>query len=123
DTTHPVSPTVAGYPVSRATPSSSLRFFQISILPDGSLHLHDPANVRADQSQWRSFQTSDALCLLWPLEGIRNLCRVVADMNIGRIRQRLSGGFRPFAIRTSDGQEYTVLHPEVILLGRHTFAV
>src|SRR6185503_9985863 len=72
DTTHPVSPTVAGYPVSRATPSSSLRFFQISILPDGSLHLHDPANVLTDQSQW-SFQTSGAPVCCGPLKesGVR----------------------------------------------------
>jgi hypothetical protein len=44
-------------------------------------------------------------------------------MNIERVRQRLSGGFRPFALRTSDGQEYAVLHPEFVLLGKHSLAV
>lgn len=44
-------------------------------------------------------------------------------MNMGRIRQRLSGGIRPFCLRTSDGHEYAVPHPEFILLGRHTLAV
>ena len=29
-------------------------------------------------------------------------------MNMERIRQRLTGGFRPFALRTSDGHEYAV---------------
>ena len=44
-------------------------------------------------------------------------------MNIERIRQRLRGGFHPFALRTSDGHEYTVPHPEFILLGKHTIGV
>jgi len=44
-------------------------------------------------------------------------------MNIERIRQRLTGGFHPFALRTSDGHEYSVPHPEFILLGRHTIGV
>jgi len=44
-------------------------------------------------------------------------------MNVERIRQRLSGGFRPFCLRTSDGHEYAVRHPELVLIGRHTLAV
>lgn len=44
-------------------------------------------------------------------------------MNIERIRQRLTGGFRPFSLRTSDGQEYTVRHPECVLIGHHSLAV
>ena len=45
-------------------------------------------------------------------------------MNIERIRQRLSGrGFRPFCLRTSDGHEYNVPHPEFVLLGHHSLAV
>ena len=44
-------------------------------------------------------------------------------MNVERIRQRLTGGFRPFCLRTSDGHEYTVPHPEFVLIGRHTLAV
>lgn len=44
-------------------------------------------------------------------------------MNVERIRQRLSGGFRPFALRTSDGHEYAVRHPELVLVGPRTLAV
>jgi len=46
-----------------------------------------------------------------------------AYVNLERIRHRLSGGFKPFAIRTSDGREYPVRHPELVLIGRHTLAV
>ncbi|HZV35999.1 MAG TPA: hypothetical protein VFB72_15595 [Verrucomicrobiae bacterium] len=44
-------------------------------------------------------------------------------MNMERIRQRLTGGFKPFAIRTSGGHEYPVPHPEFILLSRTYLAV
>lgn len=44
-------------------------------------------------------------------------------MNVERIRRRLTPGFRPFALRTSDGLEYSVTHPETILFGQHTVAV
>jgi hypothetical protein len=44
-------------------------------------------------------------------------------MNMERIRQRLRGAFRAFALRTSDGQEYAVPHPEFVLIGRHSLAV
>ena len=45
-------------------------------------------------------------------------------MNIGRIRQRLAGsGFKPFAVRTSDGFEYAVHHPEMILVAPRSLAV
>ena len=44
-------------------------------------------------------------------------------MNVERIRQRLTGGFRPFCLRTSDGREYAVRHPECVLIGRHSLAV
>ena len=44
-------------------------------------------------------------------------------MSIAKIRKRLSAGFKPFAIRTSDGREYEVPHPEFILLGRFDIAV
>ena len=44
-------------------------------------------------------------------------------MNVGRIRQRLSGGFRPFSLRTSDGREYAVRHPELVLIGPRALAV
>ena len=43
---------------------------------------------------------------------------------MARIRQRIAGGgFKPFALRTSDGKEYPVNHPEVILVGRTSLAV
>jgi hypothetical protein len=44
-------------------------------------------------------------------------------MNLERIRQRFAGGFRPFSLRTSDGREYEVRHPECVLIGRHRLAV
>ena len=40
-----------------------------------------------------------------------------------RVRQRLTGGFRPFCLRTSDGRQYTVPHPEFVLIGRNSLAV
>lgn len=33
------------------------------------------------------------------------------------------GGFRPFALRTSDGREYPVRHPEMILIAPDSLAV
>lgn len=39
-------------------------------------------------------------------------------MNVEKIRKRLTGGFRPFALGTSDGREYQVPHPEFIALGK-----
>jgi hypothetical protein len=45
-------------------------------------------------------------------------------MNIERIRQRVSGGgFKPLAVRTSDGHEYAVRHPEWVLVGPRSLAV
>lgn len=45
-------------------------------------------------------------------------------MNVQRIKKRLSGGgFRPFALRTSDGHEYAVRHPEMILIAPDSLAV
>ena len=37
-------------------------------------------------------------------------------MNIEKIRKRLTGGFVPFILRTSDGREFKVPHPEFILI-------
>ena len=37
-------------------------------------------------------------------------------MNLDKIRRKLRGGFRPFSLRTSDGREYKVPHPEFILI-------
>lgn len=39
------------------------------------------------------------------------------------IEKRITGGFRPFAIRTTDGQEFEVPHPEFILIGKYSVAV
>ncbi len=45
-------------------------------------------------------------------------------MDLGRICQRVSGaGFRPFTLRTSDGREYAVRHPELVLVGPRSVAV
>jgi hypothetical protein len=45
-------------------------------------------------------------------------------MNLEAIRQRLSGGgFHPFALRTSDGREYAVRHPEMILVAPRSLAL
>ena len=44
-------------------------------------------------------------------------------MSIDEIRKRLTGGFRPFVLRTSDGREFPVPHPEFIALGKSDVAV
>ena len=45
-------------------------------------------------------------------------------MNLARIRERLLGGrFQPFAVRTSDGREYPVRHPEMVLVAPRSVAV
>lgn len=43
-------------------------------------------------------------------------------MNREMIRRQLSGA-GPFLIRTSAGKEFTVPHPEFVLVGRHNLAV
>lgn len=44
-------------------------------------------------------------------------------MNVEKIRKRLGRGFRPFVLRTSDGREFEVPHPEFIALGKFDVAV
>lgn len=44
-------------------------------------------------------------------------------MNLDKIRKQLTGGFRPFVIRTSDGREFDVPHPEFIAVGKGDIAV
>lgn len=44
-------------------------------------------------------------------------------MNLDKIRKQLTGGFRPFVIRTSDGPEFDVPHPEFIAVGKGDIAV
>lgn len=44
-------------------------------------------------------------------------------MSIAEIRKRITGGFQPFVIRTSDGREFKVPHPEFIMLAKYAVAV
>ena len=44
-------------------------------------------------------------------------------MNTERIRQKLTNGFRPFALQLSSGKRYLVPHPEFIMVGRNVVAV
>jgi len=45
-------------------------------------------------------------------------------VDLERIRHRVSGGgFQPFALRTSDGREYAVRHPEMVLIAPRSLAV
>jgi hypothetical protein len=47
----------------------------------------------------------------------------LSGVNVERIRKHIEAGFRPFGLRTSDGREYDIRHPETILFGRHSVAV
>jgi hypothetical protein len=45
-------------------------------------------------------------------------------VNVQELKKRVSGGgFRPFAIRTTDGQKFEVPHPEFILIGKYSIAI
>ena len=44
-------------------------------------------------------------------------------MSIAEIRKRITGGFQPFVIRTSDGREFKVPHPEFVVIGKYAIAV
>jgi len=44
-------------------------------------------------------------------------------MNTERICQKLTQGFRPFAIETSGGKRYPIPHPEFIMVGKSVVAV
>ncbi len=44
-------------------------------------------------------------------------------MNTERIKQKLTNGFRPFAIEVSSGKRYPVPHPEFIMVGRGVVAI
>jgi hypothetical protein len=45
-------------------------------------------------------------------------------MNVQELKKRVSGGgFRPFAIRTTDGQKFAIPHPEFILFGKYSIAI
>ena len=44
-------------------------------------------------------------------------------MNIEKIRKQVIGGFRSFTLRTSDGRQFHVPHPEFIAFGKSDVAV
>jgi hypothetical protein len=44
-------------------------------------------------------------------------------VNVQDLKKRFTGGFRPFAIRTTDGKEFNIPHPEFILIGKYSIAV
>ena len=44
-------------------------------------------------------------------------------MNLEDIRRRVSDGFRPFVLRTSDGREFPVPHKEFIFLTQRSVIV
>lgn len=44
-------------------------------------------------------------------------------MNVEKIRKKLIDGFQPFVIRTADGREFDVPHPEFIAIGKYEVAV
>ena len=44
-------------------------------------------------------------------------------MNVEKIRKRLTGGFRPFVLRTSDGREFQIPHPEFIAFNKYDVVV
>jgi hypothetical protein len=44
-------------------------------------------------------------------------------MNLERIRDRISNGFRPFVILTSAGKRYEVPHPEFLAVGKGVVVV
>ena len=48
----------------------------------------------------------------------------IKKVNVQELKKRVSGGgFRPFAIRTTDGQEFEIPHPEFILIGKYSIAI
>lgn len=44
-------------------------------------------------------------------------------MNIERIRERLSNGFKPFVIELSSGKRVKVPHSDFIAIGKHVVVV
>jgi len=44
-------------------------------------------------------------------------------MSLDDIRKRLSNGFKPFVIRTSDGREFPVPHKEFIMVTRRSVII
>ena len=44
-------------------------------------------------------------------------------MNLDRIRERLSNGFKPFVLELSSGKRVAVPHPDFISIGKSVVAV
>jgi hypothetical protein len=44
-------------------------------------------------------------------------------MNIQRIREMVTNGFRPFVIHLSDGRKFPVPHPEFVAVGKNVVVV
>jgi hypothetical protein len=44
-------------------------------------------------------------------------------VNIERIREKVTNGFRPFVICLSDGRKFSVPHPEFVAVGRGVVVV
>ncbi len=44
-------------------------------------------------------------------------------MNIQRIRERVTKGFKPFVIHLADGRKFAVPHPEFIAVGKNVIVV
>jgi hypothetical protein len=48
----------------------------------------------------------------------------ILNVSVQEIRKKVSGGgFRPFAIRTTEGQEFEIPRPEFVLIGKYTIAI
>jgi hypothetical protein len=48
----------------------------------------------------------------------------IPSVNLQELKKRVSGGgFHPFAIRTTDGQEFEIPHAEFILIGKYSIAI
>ena len=48
----------------------------------------------------------------------------IQTVSVNELKKRVSGGgFRPIAIRTTDGQEFEIPHPEFILIGKYAIAL
>ena len=44
-------------------------------------------------------------------------------MNIERIRERLSNGFKPFVLELSSGKRVKVPHPDFVMIGKNLVVV
>lgn len=44
-------------------------------------------------------------------------------MNLVHIRERLSNGFRPFVVETTNGRRFEVPLPEFVMVGRNVIVV